>query len=143
MRGFSPRNLKYMRAFAEAWPEEEFVRQAAAQIPWFHHCVLLDKVKSRSEREWYLRSTVQHGWSRNILVHQIESRLLERQGRAVTNFDGALPPPQSDLAQQITKDPTTSISSCSLRRRTNAIWSEGSWNICPNFSWNLALDSRL
>ena len=104
-QGFSPRNLKYMRSFAEVWPTEQFVQQAAAQVPWFHNCVLLDKVKDPSEREWYLRATIQHGWSRNVLVHQIESGLYRRQGRAQTNFDRTLPAPQSDLAQQITKDP--------------------------------------
>jgi len=105
MKGFSPRNLKYMRAFAEAWPEEAIVQQLAAQIPWFHHCVLLDKVKDPSEREWYVRATFQYGWSRDVLVHQIESGLHRRQGGAITNFDRVLPPAQSDLAQQITKDP--------------------------------------
>jgi predicted nuclease of restriction endonuclease-like (RecB) superfamily len=55
MQGFSPRNLKYMRAFAEAWPEESIVQQAAAQLPWFHNCVLLDKVKGREERICRLR----------------------------------------------------------------------------------------
>jgi predicted nuclease of restriction endonuclease-like (RecB) superfamily len=105
MRGFSPRNLKYMRAFAEAWPEEEFVQQVAAQLPWFHNCVLLDKVQERSERIWYAQTAFQHGWSRAVLVHQIETALFVRQGKAITNFDRALPSPQSDLAQQITKDP--------------------------------------
>ena len=81
------------------------MQQLVAQIPWGHHCVLLDKVKDPSEREWYVRATVQYGWSRDILVHQIESGLHVRQGWAVTNFDRALPSPQSDLAQQITKDP--------------------------------------
>src|SRR5438874_908028 len=87
MRGFSPRNLKYMRAFAQAWPDEPIVQQAAAQIPWFHNCVLLDKVKSPAEREWYVRQAIQYGWSRNVLVHQIESGLYQRQGKALTNFD--------------------------------------------------------
>src|SRR3954470_13516608 len=57
MEGFSPRNLKYMRAFARAWPVESIVQQAAAQLPWFHNCVLLDKVKDPAEREWYVRKT--------------------------------------------------------------------------------------
>jgi predicted nuclease of restriction endonuclease-like (RecB) superfamily len=107
MRGFSPRNLKYMRAFAEAWPDEEFVQQVAAQIPWFHHCVLLDKLPLQEDRVWYTKATIQHGWSRNVLVHQIETALHKRAGAAVTNFERTLPPPQSDLAQQITKDPYT------------------------------------
>lgn len=105
MKGFSPRNIKYMRAFAAAYTDEQFVQQFAAQIPWFHHCVLLDKVKSPAEREWYIRQTLQSGWSRNVLVLQIESGLYGRKGKAVTNFDRTLPLPQSDLAQQLLKDP--------------------------------------
>jgi predicted nuclease of restriction endonuclease-like (RecB) superfamily len=105
IKGFSSRNLKYMRAFAEAYPDEEFVQQTAAQIPWFHNCVLTDKVKDSGEREWYIRQTIQQGWSRNVLVHQIESGLYHRQGKSVTNFERTLPKPQSELAQQIIKDP--------------------------------------
>lgn len=105
MKGFSPRNLKYMRAFAEAYPDKQIVQQVAAQIPWFHHCILLDKIKDPNEREWYICQTIEHGWSRNILALQIESDLYHRQGKAVTNFSRTLPPPQSDLAQQTLKDP--------------------------------------
>jgi len=105
MKGFSPRNLKYMRAFAQAYPDESIVQQAAAQLPWSHLCILLDKVKAPEEREWYIAQTVQNGWSRNVLVHQIESGLYQRQGKAVTNFAHTLPAPQSDLAQQLFKDP--------------------------------------
>ena len=105
MRGFSPRNLKYMRRFAEVWAEEEFVQQVAAQLPWFHNCVLLDKLSEPGDRDWYARAAIQHGWSRTVLVHQIESGLHRRQGKAITNFDRALPSPQSDLAQEVTKDP--------------------------------------
>ena len=105
MQGLSTRNLKYMRAFAEAWPEEAIVQQAAAQLPWFHNCVLLDKVKDPRVRLWYIEETIRNGWSRNVLVLQIESGLFQRQGRAITNFQTTLPKPQSDLAQQILKDP--------------------------------------
>jgi predicted nuclease of restriction endonuclease-like (RecB) superfamily len=105
IKGFSLRNLKYMRAFAEAWPEPEIVQQVAAQIPWFHNCTLLDKVKSAEERIWYARAAVEYGWSRAILVHQIDGRLHERQGKALTNFSRTLPPGDSDLAEQILKDP--------------------------------------
>src|SRR5205085_6281953 len=63
------------------------------------------KVKGLSEREWYIRKTVEHGWSRAVLVHQIDSGLYARQGRAQTNFQRTLPAPQSDLAQQLLKDP--------------------------------------
>ncbi|CBJ40969.1 conserved hypothethical protein (plasmid) [Ralstonia solanacearum CMR15] len=105
MRGFSPRNLKYMRALAQAWPEPEFVQQAAAQLPWFHLCTLLDKLGTREEREWYAAKALEHGWSRNVLVMQIETRAHERHGNAVTNFPDRLPPPQSDLARASLKDP--------------------------------------
>lgn len=105
MKGFSRANLLYMRAFAEAYPDSSIVQQVAGQIPWFHNCTLLDKVKDPIEREWYIRQTIQHGWSRNILVHQIESGLYKRQGKAITNFERTLPAPQSELAQQILKDP--------------------------------------
>lgn len=105
MKGFSPRNLKYMRKFSEAWPDEQFVQQAAAQIPWFHNCVILDKLKDRTEREWYIHKTFEHGWSRDILVMQIETGLFHRQGKAVSNFAATLPSLQSDLAQQTLKDP--------------------------------------
>jgi predicted nuclease of restriction endonuclease-like (RecB) superfamily len=105
MKGLSPRNLKYMRALAEAWPEESIVQQAAAQIPWFHNCTLLDKVKDPLERLWYTQQTIANGWSRNVLILQIESGLYRRQGKAISNFEVALPKPQSDLAQQLLKDP--------------------------------------
>ena len=105
MKGFSPRNLKYMRAFAEAWPDGEFVQQAVAQLPWGHNLVLLDKLTTAEERRWYAARAIEHNWSRNILNIQIETRLLERSGTAVTNFDTSLPKPQSDLARESLKDP--------------------------------------
>lgn len=105
MKGFSPRNLKYMRAFAEAWPDPKFVQQAAAQLPWFHLCTLIDKLTTREERDWYLAKAVEYNWSRNVLVMQIETRLRERQGTAITNFEQRLPKPQSDLARESLKDP--------------------------------------
>jgi predicted nuclease of restriction endonuclease-like (RecB) superfamily len=82
MKGFSPRNLKYMRAFAEAYPEEQFVQQVVAQIPWGHNVRILDALDAPEEREWYARQTIEHGWSRNVLLHQIESGLYRRQGRS-------------------------------------------------------------
>lgn len=105
MKGFSPRNLKYMRAFAEAWPDSEFVQQVAAQLPWFHNVVLLDKLPNPEARRWYAAQAIEHNWSRNILVMQIETRRLERSGQAQTNFDTRLPKPQSDLARESLKDP--------------------------------------
>ena len=105
MKGFSPRNLNYMRSFAEAWPDGEFVQAVLAQLPWYHQLALLDKLKSANERRWYAAKAIEHNWSRNVLVIQIETRLLERQGQAVTNFPLALPKPQSDLARESLKDP--------------------------------------
>lgn len=105
MKGLSRANLLYMRAFAEIWPDEEIVQQLVGQIPWGHNIVLLSKVKSRGEREWYVAKAIEHGWSRNVMVHQIESGLYQRQGKAVTNFAVTLPSPQSDLAHETLKDP--------------------------------------
>ena len=105
LKGFSPRNLQYMQQFAATWSDAEMVQQLVSQLPWGHNVVLLQKVKDPAARQWYARATIQHGWSRNILVHQIDSRLLERQGQATTNFERTLPAPQSELAQQLLKDP--------------------------------------
>ena len=105
MKGFSPRNLKYMRAFSQAWPDAEFVQQAAARLPWFHLCTLMDKLKTRAERDWYLAKAIEHSWSRNVLEMQIDTRLQQRSGAAVSNFNVSLPGPQSDLARESLKDP--------------------------------------
>lgn len=130
MKGFSRTNMMYMRAFAEAWPDTGICAAAGAQmdgglysttagqfdplpivqqlldkLPWGHHCVLLDKLKTREDHEWYLQKAIEHNWSRNILVMQIESRLIERSGAAVTNFSLTLPKPESDLARESLKDP--------------------------------------
>ncbi len=105
MTGFSPRNLRYMKAFATAYPDEDYVQAALARIPWYHNLTLLEKVKDPARRRWYVAQTLEHGWSRNVLVHQIESGLFERQGRAVTNFEDTMPAPRSDLAGEMLKDP--------------------------------------
>jgi predicted nuclease of restriction endonuclease-like (RecB) superfamily len=103
--GFKARNLRYMRALAEAYQDGGFVQQVVAQLPWGHHVRILDTVKNAGEREWYIRQAIQNGWSRNVLVHQIEGALYKRQGKALTNFSRTLPHPQSELAQQLIKDP--------------------------------------
>lgn len=105
MSGLSPRNLKYMRAFAEAWPDRSIVQQLVAQLPWGHNIRLLEAIKLPEERVWYARQAVEHGWSRAVLAHQIEGRLFERTGKAPTNFSRTLPSPQSDLARELLKDP--------------------------------------
>jgi predicted nuclease of restriction endonuclease-like (RecB) superfamily len=94
-----------MRAFAEAYPDEQIVQQLVAQIPWGHNVRILDNVKDPQERIWYAQQTIENGWSRSILELQIESNLYQRQGNAVSNFERALPPLQSDLANQLLKDP--------------------------------------
>ncbi len=105
MKGLSRTNLLYMRAFAEAWPEQPIVQQVAGQLPWFHNCTILDKIKLPEERLWYTQAAIQNGWSRSVLLMQIETNLYRRQGKAITNFQTTLPAPQSDLAQQLIKDP--------------------------------------
>jgi len=105
MQGFSPRNLKYMRSFAAAWTDEAIVQAPLAQLTWYHHLALLEKVDGPEHRLWYARQALEHGWSRNILVAQIETGLHKRAGKALTNFKATLPPPHSDLAQQTLKDP--------------------------------------
>ena len=105
MKGFSPHNLKYMRAFAQAWPDEAIVQEALAQLPWYHHVALLDKLPDPETHRWYAAKAIEHNWSRNILVMQIETRLLERSGQVVSNFPMTLPKPQSDLARESLKDP--------------------------------------
>ena len=105
MKGFSRTNLLYMRAFAKAYSDEQIVQQLVGQIPWGHNVRILDAVKNYDERLWYIQQTIENGWSRAVLEYQIESKLYQRQGQAITNFDQALPQPQSDLAQQILKSP--------------------------------------
>ncbi len=104
MRGFSPRNLNYMLALARAYPQEPILQQLVAKLPWGHNVRILD-LANPADREFYLRKAVEHGWSRTILVHQIESGLHLRQGKAINNFSRTLPVHQSELAAQILKDP--------------------------------------
>lgn len=105
--GYSVRNLKYMAKLAAEYLDREFVQQAVAQLPWGHNVVLLDKVADISARKWYIEKCAENGWSRNVLVHQIENGLYERQAIAekISNFENRLPAPQSELAIQTMKDP--------------------------------------
>lgn len=105
MSGFSPRNLKYMRKFAQLWPDLKIVQQLVAQIPWGSNVLLLDKLSTVEERLWYARHCLAHGLSRNVLHLHIESRLHLRQGQSQNNFPTTLPPEQSDMAVQLFKDP--------------------------------------
>ncbi|MBX9743054.1 MAG: PDDEXK nuclease domain-containing protein [Chthoniobacterales bacterium] len=105
MKGFSPRNLKYMRKFAQEYPDVEFVQQVVAQLPWGHHLCLLDRVSNQQDRLFYIKQAIAHNWSRNVMVSQIERSLHQRQGKAITNFKEKLPLTQSDLAHYALKDP--------------------------------------
>lgn len=106
MSGFSSRNVKYMRAFAEVWTDEQIVQRVVAQIPWGHNIELLTaKLKSHEERLWYARANIQHGWSRPALAMQIDTQLHKRQGAVISNFSRTLPAQQSEIVQQTFKDP--------------------------------------
>jgi predicted nuclease of restriction endonuclease-like (RecB) superfamily len=104
MSGFSTRNLRYMRTFADCYAEANWAA-TAAQIPWGHNMLILDKITSTPQRLWYIQQTIENGWSRSMLEHWIESDLYKRRGKAISNFKQTLPAAQSDLAEQILKDP--------------------------------------
>ncbi len=105
MKGFSPRNLKYMRAFTTAWPDKTIVQRVIAQIPWRSNIALLDKLDNPRDRLWYAQKILEFGWSQPILCIQIDSQAHKRAGKALNNFPLALPPADSDMAQQVFKDP--------------------------------------
>lgn len=132
-RGYSVRNLGYMKYFAQEYPdfpilqvplaklkgqafrqvplaklgdkEQEFVQVPLAQITWYHHISLLTKVKDNIERAYYITETAHNGWSRDVMMMQINNGYINAKGHAINNFDNVLPPPQSDLARYIFKDP--------------------------------------
>lgn len=105
MKGFSTRNLKYMRKFAEEYSDILFVQQVVALLPWGHNVLLMNRFSDKQTRMFYVRKTIEHGWSRNVMDMQIETALHKRQGQAITNFKDKLPLPQSDLAHYTLKDP--------------------------------------
>ena len=105
MDGYSPRNLKYMRKFVETWPDPQIVQQPVAQLQWRSIIMLLTKLKDNAVREWYAQKALENGWSSNVLWHMIDMRLIEREGKAVTNFSETIPSIDSDMAVAIFKDP--------------------------------------
>ncbi|MFC0308742.1 YhcG family protein [Gallibacterium trehalosifermentans] len=105
MKGFSTRNLKYMRAFAEFFPDEQIVQQTAAQLPWWHNVLIMTRIKDHSTQQFYIQKAIEEAWSRTTLEVQIKNQLYERQGKAVTNFQQRLPTVQAKLAQENLKDP--------------------------------------
>ena len=104
-QGFSPRNLKYMRRFAELWPDEQIMQRTVAQLPWRHNICLMEKVKEPNRRLAYALAAIEHGWSKTILELQLENFTLERTGKIPSNFNKTLPDVQSDMVQQMFKDP--------------------------------------
>lgn len=106
MKGFSRRNLFYMKRFFLFYDEHsEKVQQLVAQIPWGHNIHIFSKAQTVEEAICYVKETINSNWSRDILQLQIKSELYSRQGNATTNFDRTLPTPNSDLADQTLKDP--------------------------------------
>lgn len=105
MKGFSPRNLGSMKKFASCWTDREILQQVVAKIPWRSNIMLMEKLADKGSRLWYAQKLLENGWSSNVLDLMINSRLIERQGKSINNFEVALPSPDSDLAGQIFKDP--------------------------------------
>lgn len=105
MKGWSRRNLLFMREFAVAYEDSEIVKQVVSQLPWGSNILLMQRVKEHDTRLWYARKAIENGWSRAVLTVQIESQLHERSGKAITNFTQTLPPEQSDMAKESLKDP--------------------------------------
>jgi predicted nuclease of restriction endonuclease-like (RecB) superfamily len=106
MKGFSKRNLELMRQWYTFWiNKSEIAKQLVSQIPWGHNLVIITKIKNYEEALFYVQKTIENNWSRAVLTHQIESKLYQREGKAITNFQTVLTKPQSDLADQTLKDP--------------------------------------
>ena len=105
LKGFSQRNLLYMRKFAEDYPNFAIVQQAVAQISWSHNIILLTKCNDMQQRLWYAQKSVLNGWSRSTLQLFVDSDLYTREGSNTNNFDSILPLPNSDLVEQALKDP--------------------------------------
>lgn len=108
IKHFSATNLNYMVKFVKEYPNREIIEQLIGQIPWGHNIILLERIKENEERFWYIRKTISNGWNRNLLKHWINRdlyNLYSKKDRVLTNFQRSLPHFQSDLAQQILKDP--------------------------------------
>lgn len=107
IKGFSVRNIKNMKKFYAEISSNEKVQMASAQIPWSHNLLILDKIKDIDERLWYMQKCVENGWSVDVLELQIDTKLYERQGKAIkdNNFNEKLISPLSDMANSMQKDP--------------------------------------
>lgn len=105
MEGFSKTNLYNIRRLYQFYADDVIFHQLGGKIPWRHHVEIFTKAQSREEAHYYIKMTIENGWSRDILSMQIQSGLYNRQGKAINNFHRTLPDSSSDLANQILKDP--------------------------------------
>lgn len=106
MSGFSIRNLKYMRQFADTYQDKTFVQEVLAQLSWYNNLTIMQKIKDESIRNWYIYKNIENGWSQSVLIHQIESNLYERtNNKKLTNFDNTLETSHSEMVQEVLKDP--------------------------------------
>ena len=118
MKGWSRSSLMYMRQFAAAWKRNEIVQAPLGQLPWYHHLALLERLKSRGDRIAYAVLAIENGWSRDVMVHQIELGYADQHGTAITNFKNLMPPADSDMAEQTLKK--TGFGRCSLTKWRNS-----------------------
>ena len=108
LKGMSARNLRYMQKFATEFANDEFLQGVLAKLSWNHNQILLDKVKNKEIRKWYAKESLENGWSVSILIHQISSKLYERQAlleNKTTNFDNTLPSPNNEQVKELLKNP--------------------------------------
>ena len=108
LKGMSARNLRYMQKFATEFANDEFLQGVLAKLSWNHNQILLDKVKNKEIRKWYAKESLENGWSVSILIHQISSKLYERQAlleNKITNFDNTLPSPNNEQVKELLKNP--------------------------------------
>lgn len=104
----SARNLRYMQKFANEFDNDEFLQEVLAKLSWNHNQIIMDRIKNTKQRKWYAKETFINGWSTTILIHQISSKLYERQAmleNKTTNFDATLPNPNNEKAKELLKDP--------------------------------------
>jgi hypothetical protein len=108
LKGMSARNLRYMQKFATEFDNDEFLQHDVAKLPWTSVTTIMDQVKDKEQRNWYIKESVQNGWSRPVIVHQIASKLYERQALLedkTTNFDETLPSPNNEQVKELLKNP--------------------------------------
>lgn len=108
LKGMSARNLRYMQKFATEFDNDEFLQHDVAKLPWTSVTTIMDQVKDKEQRNWYIKESVQNGWSRPVIVHQIASKLYEKQALLedkTTNFDETLPSPNNEQVKELLKNP--------------------------------------